>query len=169
MRWLVYVLTVLAAFFAGIVALGYTLEPVRSSKSSNECHASARDLLATVLDVESQPQWRKGLVSVQRSDQASAWVERTHLGEQISFKLVDANERFVSMAFVSDRGYSGSWVAGLVEYGAARTTITAKEEVAVENPINRVISRLFFDPDAFVADHLSEWCSEAKKRASRRR
>ena len=169
MRWLVYVLTVLAAFFAGIVALGYTLEPVRSAQSSNECAASARELLATVLDVESQPRWRKGLVSVQRSDQASAWEERTHLGEQISFKLVAANENLVSMTLVSDRGYSGSWSAGLMEYGAGRTTITVKEEVTVENPIHRVTSRLFFDLDEFVADHLSEWCSEAKRRASGRR
>lgn len=105
-----------------------------------------------MLDVESQPKWRKGLASVQRTNESSGWVEKTQQGEEIMFNLIDANDRSVSMSFVSDRGYSGKWSAELVQQSSTRTNITVKEEVTVESPIGRVISRMFFNPEGFALD-----------------
>lgn len=167
MKFLLYVLIVPAAIFVGVYTLGYTLAPVRSGTSSMACDASAKDLLATMLDVESQPTWRKGLASVQRTNKASGWVEKTHQGEETNFSLIDANDRSVSMSFVSDRGYSGKWRAELVPQSTTRTKITAKEEVTVESPIGRVVSRLLFDPEEFASSYLSELCSETSIRTSK--
>ena len=167
MKFLLYVLIVPAAIFVGVYTLGYTLAPVRSGTSSMACDASAKDLLATMLDVESQPTWRKGLASVQRTNKASGWVEKTHQGEEINFSLIDANDRSVSMSFVSDRGYSGKWSAELVQQSSTRTNITVKEEVTVESPIGRVISRMLFNPEDFASTYLTELCIETRNRASK--
>ena len=166
MKILLYVFILFAATFVGVYIFGYTLEPVRSGTSSKECEAPAKDVLATMLDVESQPKWRKGLASVQRTNESSGWVEKTQQGEEITFSLIDANDRSVSMSFVSDRGYSGKWRAELVPQSTTRTKITAKEEVTVESPIGRVVSRLLFDPEEFASSYLSQWCSETSIRPS---
>jgi hypothetical protein len=167
MKFFVVALIVISAIFVGVYFIGYTLDPVRSGTSSTECEVSAKELLATVLDVESQPKWRKNVTSVQRANEASSWLEKTKQGEEITFNVLDSKDKSVSMTFVSNRGYSGKWSADLVEYGATRTKITVKEEVTVEGPIGRVISRLFFNTEAFASKYLSELCSETRSRASK--
>jgi len=167
MKILLYVLILFAATFVGVYMFGYTLEPVRSGTSSKECEAPAKDLLATMLDVETQPKWRKGLASVQRTNESSGWVEKTQQGEEITFSLIDANDRSVSMSFIGDRGYSGKWNAELVQQSPTRTKLTAKEEVTVESPIGRVMSRMFFNPEDFASTYLTELCIETRNRASK--
>lgn len=167
MKILLYVLILFAATFVGVYVFGYTLEPVRSGTSSNECEAPAKDVLATMLDVESQPKWRKGLASVQRTNESSGWVEKTQQGEEITFSLIDANDRSVSMSFVSDRGYSGKWGAELVQQSSTRTNITVKEEVTVESPIGRVISRILFNPEEFASTYLTELCAATRNRVAK--
>ncbi|MFY8043115.1 MAG: hypothetical protein ACOVOD_09325 [Rhodoferax sp.] len=167
MKILLYVLILFAATFVGVYIFGYTLEPVRSGTSSKECEAPAKEVLATMLDVESQPKWRKGLASVQRTNESSAWVEKTQQGEEITFILIDANDRSVSMSFVSDRGYSGKWSAELVQQSSTRTNITVNEEVTVESPIGRVISRILFNPEEFASTYLTELCSETRNRVAK--
>jgi hypothetical protein len=118
-----------------------------------------------MLDVESQARWRKGLATVQRSNESSGWIERTQQGEEITFSLIDANEKSVSISFVSDRGYSGNWSADFPQQSSTRTMVTAKEEVTVESPIGRVISRLVFNPEEFASTYLDELCSETRGRS----
>jgi hypothetical protein len=166
-KFLLYVLIVSAAIFVCVYFYGYTLEPVRSGTVSKECDASARDLLVTMLDVESQPKWRKGLASVQRTNESTAWVEKTQQGEEITFSLIDANVRSVSMSFVSDRGYSGKWSAELVQQSPTRTKLTVKEEVTLESPIGRVISRILFNPEEFASTYLTELCAETRNRVAK--
>jgi hypothetical protein len=85
-------------------------------------------------------------------------------GAETTFTLEDANQRFVSMTFVSNQGYYGKWSAEFTELSETRTMITATEEVTVKSPLGRILSRLFFNPEEFAAIYLKELCSEAEKR-----
>ena len=167
MKFLLYALIAFTTTAIGVYLYGYSLEPARSGTAANDCSAPARVLLATILDVESQPNWRKKVASVQRTGEASSWVEKTPQHEEITFKLLDANQRFVSMSFVSNQGYYGKWRADLTEHSAKRTMITATEEVTVKSPFGRVVSQLFFNPEGFAASYLTDLCSEAERRAAR--
>lgn len=164
MKFLIYALITFATIATGVLVYGYTLSPVRSGTSSNECLAPARVLLSTILDVESQPSWRKNVTSVRRTGEASVWIEKMRQGAETTFTLEDANQRFVSMTFVSNQGYYGKWSAEFTELSETRTMITATEEVTVKSPLGRVLSRLFFNPEEFAAIYLKELCSEAERR-----
>lgn len=166
MKFLLYALITFATIALGVYLYGHSLAPIRSGTATNACTAPAHVLLATILDVESQPRWRKTISSIQRTGEASTWVEKTNHREEITFKLLDANQRFVSMSFVSNRGYYGKWRAEFTEHSATVTTITATEEVTVQSPLGRVLSRLLFNPEEFAASYLKELCSEAERRAA---
>jgi hypothetical protein len=165
MKFLLYALITFATIALGVYLYGHTLAPVRSGTATTGCTAPAHVLLATILDVESQPSWRKTVASIQRTGEASSWVEKTHQREEITFKLLNANQSFVSMSFVSTQGYFGKWRAEFAEHSATATMITATEEVTVESPWGRVLSQLFFNPEEFAASYLKELCSEAERRA----
>ena len=165
MKFLLYALITFATIALGVYLYGHSLAPIRSGAATNACTAPAHVLLATILDVESQPRWRKTVTSIQRTGEASSWVEKTNHQEEITFKLLDANQHFVSMSFVSNRGYYGKWRSEFTEHSATVTTITATEEVTVESPLARILSRLLFNPEEFAASYLKELCSEAERRA----
>ncbi|MCU0956880.1 MAG: hypothetical protein MUF55_05975 [Hydrogenophaga sp.] len=154
-----------AAIAVVVVIVGFNLDPVRSGTSSRECRAPAKGLLDTLLDVESQPRWRKSVVSVQRGTNASSWIETTDRNESITFTLQEANEQRVALAFTSTRGYEGRWLGSLKAMDSDRTLVVATEEVTIRNPIGRILSRLFFNPEQFASEYLTALCTEAESRA----
>ncbi|ALK88408.1 SRPBCC family protein [Limnohabitans sp. 63ED37-2] len=165
MKLLLYALITFATITLGVYLYGHTLAPVRSGTATNACTAPAHVLLATILDVESQPRWRTSIASIQRTGEASSWVEKKSQREEITFKLLDTSQDFVSMSFVSNQGYYGKWRAEFKEHNATGTMITATEEVTVQSPLGRVLSQLFFNPEEFAASYLKELCFEAERRA----
>ena len=99
MKFLLYALITFATIALGVYLYGHTLAPVRSGTATTGCTAPAHVLLATILDVESQPSWRKTVASIKRTGEASSWVEKTHQREEITFKLLNPDNPLGISAF----------------------------------------------------------------------
>ncbi len=164
MPWLLGLVALALTAVAALV-YGLSLDPVRSGTATKACRAPATKVLETILDVETQPRWRKSVRSVERNSDASGWIETTTHNERIAFNLQEANEQRIALSFSSNRGYHGRWLSALNETGSNRTVIVATEEATVPNPFGRVLARLFFNPGAFASEYLDALCAEAERRA----
>jgi hypothetical protein len=161
MRFLVYGIGLILAASLAVVMAGFVLPSTRQGTSERLFPAPPALIVETLLDVESQPTWRSGIVSVERT--AEGWTEKTDQGETISFRLTRQGPDLVEMAFESSRGYHGSWQGVLVEQDGG-TLLRVTETAVTPSPIGRILSRLFFDPEAYARAYLDALEAEVARR-----
>jgi hypothetical protein len=151
MRTLIVMLTVLGVLAGVTLAIGMALPVTREGRADILIKAPPADILALILDIETQHEWRNVRVVRLGDDQ---WVEMTPQGERITFTLDTVTATEAELRFRSTAGYSGTWRARLAPApGGARVSVV--ERATVPSPLGRIISRLMFDPDAFAEDYLA--------------
>jgi hypothetical protein len=141
------------AFIALAVVIVLLIPATRKGGASVEIHASAEHILNTLRDVENQPAWRKDIKSIEISD--GGWTEVSSRNVRTKFHWVSVTPEKVELSYVSDAGFSGTWVANFTK-SAAGTRMDVVEQVTIRNPFSRLISRIFFDPDAFSRSYLDQ-------------
>lgn len=144
----------------GIVAFGATafaalslIPATREGGASIEIQALPEQIVDVLRDVEGQKSWRKDIKVVRLMD--DGWLEINDRGEEIRFRWVSLTLERAELAFSSQVGYSGTWVATLSPI-AGGTRMEVVERATIPNPIFRLIARLFFDPAAFSQSFLGQ-------------
>jgi hypothetical protein len=138
------------------------LPEVRQNTSGRLIAAPPHAVRSLLLDVSSQAEWRRDITSVTVSDQG--WVEHTRDGEAIAFHILEQTAQTIRLEFASSRGYTGTWTGRIVPVDAGKTRLEISERVSTPSPVGRILSRLFFDPEAFADRYLDEVESEAIRR-----
>lgn len=141
-----------AVLLAAPFALGAALPDTRTGQAERLLPAPPEAVRALILDVQRQPDWRAGIAAV--AVDAEGWTETAKSGETIRFRLLETAPA-IRLSFVSSRGYHGQWTGTLTPQGAG-TRLSVTEEATVPGPLNRLLARLFFDPDAFAERYLTE-------------
>ena len=164
MKPILVVLGIAALAIVTVAGGGLMLPEVRRNTSGRLIAAPPHAVRGLLLDVSSQAEWRQAIKSVTVSDQG--WVEHTHDGEAITFRIVEQSAQTIRLEFASSRGYTGTWTGRIVPVGAGETEtrLEISERVDTPSPVGRILSRLFFDPDAFTQRYLDEVESEAIRR-----
>lgn len=150
-----------ALVFLAVLAAGFALPATRQGSSERLLPAAPERVAATLLDIETQPRWRPGIAAVARTDKG--WVETTDRGEVIAFRLVPGAPDRIELRFESSRGYHGHWVGELAERGGT-TYLRITETATTPSPLGRILSRLFFDPEAYATSYLDALEAEVKRR-----
>lgn len=155
---------ILSLCVAGLAALvllvGLLLPETREARAGISIAASPEQVMAVLTDVARQPDWRDGIASV--AVDGNGWVETTTRGERITFVWTSRAALTLEMTFRSDAGYHGTWRADLVP-AADETHVSVVERATIDNPVRRVIARLFFDPEVFAAQYLAVFKVEAER------
>ncbi len=149
------VLTVVAVVGACLVAAVFwaaAIPETRTGTASVEIAASPAAILAVLEAVEAQPGWRREIVSVERTE--AGWTEKTSRGELVEFRWSETSATRVAMTFSSSAGYFGERSADLYPVPDG-TTLEATERATVPNLLNRIVARLFFDPEALAVQYLA--------------
>ena len=152
MRGLIWVVSGLVVLAGAVVLVGWWLPAAREGRAEVVIAAPAARIVAVIADVEAQPAWRAGIVSVERT--AEGWVEVTARGERIAFVAEEMAAARLRLRFASDAGYSGSWVAVLTSVSGG-TQVSVVERAEVPSPLGRILARLFFDPQTFATTYLA--------------
>lgn len=161
----VLILATAVALLAMLVATaGYLLPADRTGHAARSVDAPPERVRAAILAVEHQPRWRSGLAAVERLPDGT-WIETRTDGERIVFRKTEAQDDRLALQFESSRGYSGKWQATLRPVAGGRTAIEVLEHSTVRAPLGRILSRLFFAPDAFAARYLEELAAEVARQA----
>lgn len=123
-----------------LVAIAFTLPPIREGRATLEIAAPPQDISEVVEDVEQQQKWRGQLAGIARTTEG--WEEQTTNGERVNFRWTFRSVERLELSFVSSAGYSGQWRATLALTGTG-TLVSVVEHARIENPITRLIARIF--------------------------
>lgn len=163
MKSALLLIVALIALATSVVASGYLLPASRQGGATRGFEAPPHVVRAIILDVESQPGWRSELVAVEPGP-AGTWTEIKPDGERIAFRVIERHDDAIGLGFESTRGYSGRWSARLAATSTGGTELTVTEEAVTQSPLGRILSRLFFDPEAFASRYLDELGAEILRR-----
>jgi Na+-translocating ferredoxin:NAD+ oxidoreductase RnfG subunit len=138
-----------------ILLIGYALPPMRQGSAERVIHASPERVHAAVLDVTRQPEWRASVQSVEVKD--AGWIETTTKGERVTFAIAENTPSRITLQFQSTYGYHGTWdgvLTPVMQDGQTLTRLNVTETAITPRPLGRILSRLFFDPEAFSRTYL---------------
>lgn len=150
-----------------LLLIGYMLPATREGTANRTFDAPSDLVRRTILDINSQPAWRARVVAIDGSSD-EGWTEVTADGERVAFRLLDDVDTKITLEFASSRGYTGRWDADIAANPSGGTTLNVREQATTPSPIGRILSRLFFDPEAFAATYLDELAAEVARRGSMR-
>lgn len=152
MRLLTIFVTVIIATMAAIWLIGLAMPATRVGKAEGVIPARPATILEIIRAAEAQPDWRADVAAVTRTD--DGWIETTTRGQTIIFTPEIMSEQVIRLRFTSKAGFSGIWEAKLQADGA-QTNISIEETVTTPSPLGRILSRLFFNPQAFATTYLA--------------
>jgi hypothetical protein len=162
MNLILYGIAAIAFTVGAVFLVGFALPETRSGTLTKEIAAPPRIVRDVLLDVEAQPSWREGIARVEHN--GDGWTETTTRGEQVAFRLEEATDEEIRMSFASSYGYHGQWSGRLRAVPQGRTQLTVTESATTPSPLGRLMSRVFFNPEAFAAAYLEELAREAARR-----
>ncbi len=105
----------------------------------------------------------RGIASVEVT--GDTWIERTDRGETIAFRTVQRQPDRIELTFESSRGYHGSWAGELTAQDGG-TLLRVTETAVTPSPLGRILSRLFFDPEAYARTYLDALEAEVTRRGA---
>lgn len=167
MKLALILFSILVLLAASVGASGYLLPATRQGVSVRSFDAARDVVRSIILDVESQPRWRSGIVAVEPGTTGAGsvrWTEVKPDGERIAFRRIEDRDDSIALGFESTRGYTGSWRARIAASSSGGTELTVTEEATTPSPLGRILSRLFFDPEAFASRYLDELGAEIARR-----
>ncbi len=161
MRVLTIGALLLATAALATLAAGLVLAPTRQGTAERLLPGRPELVSEILADVAAQPGWRSGIASVEVGP--DGWVERTEQGEAITFRPVVQSADRIELQFESTRGYRGTWVGEITAQGDG-TLLRVTETATTPSPVGRILSRLFFDPQAYSTAYLDALQIEVQRR-----
>jgi uncharacterized protein YndB with AHSA1/START domain len=156
MRWIVFVLAVLAAVAIAVVVVGALLPRDHVARTHADIAAAPEEVWRALTDVEQFPSWR----AVTRVDLLAPvdgrrrWREVSRFGP-ITLEAMEerAPRHLVGRIVDTDQGFGGSWTWDIAPDGA-RSRVTITERGWVGNPFFRFMSRFVFGHHATQEEYL---------------
>lgn len=147
-----------------ILAVGAALPAMSAGTVTRDLQAPMEIVHSTIWDIARQPDWRTSIASIAPGPDGT-WTETTQSGERITFRLTEVHPTRIALLFESSRGYTGQWQADLATTETGGTRLTVTEQATTPWPLGRILSRLFFDPEAFAGAYLDELGAETARRS----
>ena len=147
MKILVIALIVLMPRFLSLWVWGRAMPSTHTVTAKREIKAPIENVWQKMTDWQAQANWRK---SVDRVDVLSSdtFVEYPKKGAAIKFAVVQQDApRFIELAMSGPAELS---------FADGVTTIQVYEAITQHSVIGKILSRLFFDLDAFTNDYLQQ-------------
>ncbi|MCX7299673.1 MAG: hypothetical protein NTX73_04715 [Rhodobacterales bacterium] len=138
-----------------IVLVGFVLPSERQGRAERLVRAEPEVVQGVILDVTRQPEWRAGVTKVELNE--TGWVEITARGETVTFVVEVNGPGLIRLRFASSQDYHGTWEGILTpveQEGQILTWVQVTESAVTPSPVGRILSRLFFDPEAFSRSYL---------------
>lgn len=133
-------------------------------------HAAERVLatdmatLRHVLDaVEDQPRWRRGMARVEVL--GSAWEETAARGGVLRLHWTERSSGRYRLVFEDGHGLKGTWTATWAPTPEG-LSLRVEESITLRHPGSRLMARVFFDPDAFLAAWFDDLEAELSRKAT---
>lgn len=170
MKWLLIAGSLVAVIILIALVVGWSL-PVKHTASRRATFAAPPEAVwKAITDVESFPQWRPDLKTVERlpdRDGRASWVEDGSNG-RITFVIErsDPPRQLVSRIADPSLPFGGTWTYTLTPESGG-TTLVITEDGEVYNPIFRVMSRFVFGHEATMAAYLAGLETRLAARGSR--
>jgi uncharacterized protein YndB with AHSA1/START domain len=147
MRWLLVILTAVAALILVVVVAGMLLPKAHTARTHAAIGAPPDSIWRALTDVEAFPSWRSDVSRVELLAAASGRKTWRELGKHgaITFEEVVAEPPRRLVARIADPSlpFGGSWTYDVAPDGAA-TRVTITEDGVVHNPLFRFMSRFIF-------------------------
>ncbi len=159
MKWLLRTVGVLAAIVLVVTIAGMALPQNHVAQRSAHFSASPDKVWSIVTDVQSYPQWRSDVASIEMlsGDEGKiAWREVSPKGNRLSYEAATAGapSHFVTVITDRDIPFGGSWDYRIMPDGTgSRITITENGEVY--NPIFRFVSKYVIGHTATLDKYLA--------------
>lgn len=156
MKFLLIGVVSLVGLGVAVWGIGMLLPSQVTASRSAELKASPTRVFQTVTDIEKQGAWRKDIKTVRVHPSGKSWTEETTQGTVLDFEVryKELNTRF-ELEFASKQGFSGSWV-GVFAASSNGTMVQITETIEIQNPIFRVMSRIFGFTDKFIDAYLTQ-------------
>jgi hypothetical protein len=120
--------------------------------------------LRQVLDaVENQPRWRRDMAHVEVS--GDEWTETDARGRVLRFRWTERSDDRYRLVFEDDRGLQGTWTAAWTPTPEG-LRLRVEERITLRHPWSRLMARVFFDPDAFLAAWFEDLEAELSRKAT---
>jgi len=163
MKWILWIIVVLAGILILITLSGYLLPKEHTVTREARFHQSSEVIWKTITDVDAMPSWRKGLKSVQRlpdKNGLTAWVETTNSGV-LPYEIVVAQPPSKLVVRIADPKlpFGGTWTYEITSLPSG-TNLRIREDGEIYNPLFRFLSRFVFGYSGTIETYLK---SMAKK------
>lgn len=163
MKWIVRGLAAIIATVLLVVLIGYLLPSDHVASVEARLAASPDEVWGVLTDVESYPEWRRGVDRVERLadvDGRPVWREVARTGAMtLGVEEAESGRRWVVRILDEDLPFGGTWTYEL-RPDQAGMVLTITESGSVYNPIFRFASRFIMGHDAT----MRAWIEDLKAR-----
>jgi polyketide cyclase/dehydrase/lipid transport protein len=147
MRWILWILVVLAGILILLTLLGYLLRKEHTVIREAHFHQPPEVIWTTITDIDAMPAWRQGLKSVQRLPDKNglpAWVETLDSGI-IPLETVASQPPSKLVVRIADPKlpFGGTWTYEITPLPSG-STLRIQEDGEIYNPIFRFLARFVF-------------------------
>jgi hypothetical protein len=144
MKWILWILTVLAGILILITVIGYLLPKEHTITREARFHQSPEAVWKAITDIDAMPSWRQGLKSVKRlpdKNGLSAWVETLDSGT-IPLETETSLPPLRLVVRIADPKlpFGGTWTYEITP-APEGSSLRIREDGVVYNPIFRFVSR----------------------------
>ncbi len=153
MKWIWIAISTLVAIAGSVAIVGALLPKEHKATRRVTLRQSPEAVYRAITDVQSYPQWRPGVRSVEPA--ASGWREFDSRGQGITFQIVEASppRRFVSRIADSNLPFGGTWTYE-IESAPEGSALTITENGEVYNPLFRFVSRFIMGHTATIDSYI---------------
>jgi hypothetical protein len=153
MRILIIVVVSTFVFAALVFVWGATLPTTKSLSKTIQIDAPVDIVWETMSDWEGQVEWRSEVKSVEMVDEKT-FKEFPFNGPAVEFEIVRLETNYIIELKMSGP-FKGDYLAVFSEDNGI-TTIHISETIIQESTIGRILAKLFFDLDEFVAAYFDQ-------------
>ncbi|WP_395342978.1 SRPBCC family protein [Ningiella sp. W23] len=160
MKTLIIVVLSVVVLLALVFVWGATLPTTKSVSKTIQINAPVEIVWETMSDWKGQEKWRSDVKSVEILDERS-FKEIPTNGPAVEFEIVRLETNKIIELKMSGP-FKGHYLAEFSDNNGA-TTINISETIIQESIIGRILSRLFFDLEEFVAAYFGQLKLEVER------
>src|SRR5258708_19699857 len=158
MKWLLWIIIVLAGFLIVITLIGYLLPKEHTVSREAAFHQPPEIVWKTITDIDAMPSWRQGLKSVKHLPDRNglpAWVEILDSGI-IPLETLTSQPPSRLVVRIADPKlpFGGTWTYEITPLPSG-SSLRIREDGEIYNPLFRFLPRFFFGSTATIPPYLT--------------
>jgi len=147
MKWLLWIIIVLAGVLISVSLIGYLLPKEHTVTREAGFHQPPEVVWKTITDIDAMPSWRQGLKSVKHLPDRNglpAWVETLDSGI-IPLETLTSQPPSRLVVRIADPKlpFGGTWTYEITPLSSG-SSLRIREDGEIYNPLFRFLARFFF-------------------------